>query len=128
MSRLIKTFVAATAGIGALLAVGCTSLPTHATHDGAMARGSGDGRGPGPQAGMLEQMRAHHRCIETEMAKRQDGGRAMPDKAEMMAMMERCPMPAAMRESMMMMSGGTQSGGDAPRGEHPHPDAPPAEH
>jgi hypothetical protein len=52
----------------------------------------------------------------------------MPDKAEMMAMMERCPMPAAMRESMMMMSGGMQSGGDAPRGEHPQPDAPPAEH
>jgi hypothetical protein len=52
---------------------------------------------------MLEQMRAHHRCIEGEMAKRPDGGLAMPDRPAMAAMMQRCPMPAAMRGSMMMM-------------------------
>jgi hypothetical protein len=73
---------------------------------------------------MLEQMRAHHRCIEGEMAKRPDGGRAMPDKAAMSAMMQRCPMPAAMHGSMMMMQQGQPAGPAGEHKDHPAPRAP----
>lgn len=110
MPRPVKFLFAAISASGALLGAGCASFPAHSSppmhgmQDGQM--GPGAQRGPGPQAGMLDQMRTHHRCIEGEMAKRPDGGRAMPDKAAMAAMMQRCPMPAAMHESMMMMQQG----------------------
>jgi hypothetical protein len=66
---------------------------------------------------MLDQMRAHHRCVEGEMAKRPDGGRTMPDRAAMAEVMQRCPMPAAMHESMMMMQHGRAA--EPATGQHP---------
>lgn len=115
MPRPFNAVLAATAGLGALLAAGCLTYPQG---------------GPGPQAGMLEQMRAHHRCVEGEMARRADGGRSMPGKEQMAAMMQHCPMPAGMREAMMpmMMRGGMQPGSDASSPDHPQSGAPPAEH
>jgi hypothetical protein len=74
---------------------------------------------------MLDQMRTHHRCVEGEMARRADGGRAMPDRAAMGAMMERCPMPMAMRESMMMMHGAQNSPAEPSPPEHEHTPDPP---
>jgi hypothetical protein len=73
---------------------------------------------------MLEQMRAHHRCIEGEMAKRPDGGLAMPDRPAMAAMMQRCPMPAAMRGSMMMMMQSQPAEPTDQHDEHAPPAAP----
>jgi hypothetical protein len=119
MSRLQAMLIAAAAGIGALAASACESLPTQAAHGHAEA----------PQAGMLDQMRAHHRCVEGEMAKQKDGGRAMPDKEAMTAMMQRCPMSAAMQESMMMMMHGSMKADDgAEHPDHPKADAPSAPH
>jgi hypothetical protein len=128
MLRPVRFLFAAIAGAGALLGAGCTSVPAHPS---SPMHGMQDGQmrpaaehGPGPQAGMLEQMRIHHRCVESEMAKRPDGGRAMPDKAAMAAMMQRCPMSSAMHGSMMMMM---QQGQPAePAGEHQDHPAPAA--
>jgi hypothetical protein len=99
---LSKSVFIAIVGIGAPLAAGCVTQDPEYAHR------------PGPQAGMLEQMRAHHRCVEGETAKRQDSGRVMPDRSEMAA---------------MTMHGGMQSGESAPTpappGEHHNdPDAP----
>jgi hypothetical protein len=69
---------------------------------------------------MLEQMRAHHRCVEGEMARQADGGRSMPGKDQMTSMMQRCPMPAAMRGSMMSMM---MMNGGMPRDQNPQPES-----
>ena len=126
MLQPVRPLFAALAGCAALLGAGCVSdaahpsSPMQAMHGGQM----GPGAHPGPQAGMLDQMRAHHRCIEGEMAKRPDGGRAMPDKAAMAAMMQRCPMSGAMHESMMMMMQGQPAESAGEHKDHPAPAAP----
>ena len=130
MLRPVKSLFAAIVASGALLGAGCASVPAHPSspmhgmQDGQM--GPNAGHASGPQAGMLEQMRTHHRCIESEMAKRPDGGRAMPDKAAMATMMQRCPMSASMHGSMMMMMMQGQAAEPAAgeHQDHPAPTAP----
>lgn len=104
MPRLIKSLIAATASIGALLAAGCASVPAHTAQEGAMA-----GR-----------MGSDHQCMM--MAKHGAAG----DQARPMACKMDCNCP------MMQKHGAADTPSapsPAPPEEHQHtPDAPPAEH
>lgn len=102
MPRLPKSFIAAIAG--ALIATGCTSIPTHAAQDGAMTG----------------KMASDHQCMM--MAKHG----AVESQAGPMACKMDCNCPMMQKHDA---ADAPSAPSLAPPEEHQHtPDAPPAEH